>query len=309
LKKWLNILLLTILAIGLTACNDTAEPVDEADAEEDVEEEATADEENEEVDEEEDESGSELTPQEVYEESLKAAESLESASVTMNIEQEITSPDGVENLSSTTEGEVEMTVDPLTMYQSMTIKGEAEDEQMESIVEMYITEEAFYIYEEEIDEWIKVDTTMMGDISELADQGDPSEQLKQIEQFASEFEIEENEDEFILKINADGDDYTAMMEQMAGDIMPPELSAEMEAEGIDIFEQMTINLMNYELYLDKETFDLLNFKMEMDMDMDVDGETGNITSLIEATYSNINELDPVEVPEEVEEAAIDESEL
>ena len=136
MKKWLDILLLTILAVGLTACNDTAEPVEEADTTEDVdEEEATTEEENEE-EEEEDDSVSEMTVQEVYEEALKASEAMESVEMLMNIEQEINSPDGSETIHSNIEANTEMTMEPLTMYQSAQTTMLLDDEEIASNMEM-----------------------------------------------------------------------------------------------------------------------------------------------------------------------------
>jgi len=309
LKKWLDILLLTILAVGLTACNDTAEPVEEADTTEDVdEEEATTEEENEE-EEEEDDSVSEMTVQEVYEEALKASEAMESVEMLMNIEQEINSPDGSETIHSNIEANTEMTMEPLTMYQSAQTTMLLDDEEIASNMEMYVTEEDFFLYEEQLDEWIKVDASFMGDLSDLTNQQDPPDQLEMFQDFVSDFDFEQTEDEFILKLTADGEEFTSVMREMAKESMPPEIAEGMAEEGLDVFEQMDINNMSYEMYLDKETFNLMNFKMDMDMDLEVEGESSNINQTIEAEYVSINETEPVEVPEEVEEEAIDESEL
>lgn len=315
MKKWLNLILITILAMTLAACGDSAEPAEEVEAETETGVDETSAEnetdENEEAEDEEadEENDEEQAAKEIYEKAIQAAESLESSSSTLMIEQNMSSPNGEEDLHSVTEGEVELTTDPLTMYEKLMIDGEADGEDVETIVEMYITEDAFYFYDETLDEWIKTDTSVMGDINDMAIQGDPSEQLKQIEQFMSGTEVEENDDEYILTVEADGDAMMDMVEEMLGGIMPPELMQEMAAEGIDIFEQMTINHMTYNLTFDKETFDLLHFELDSDMDLEVDGETGNISQMMEVTYSDINELDPVEVPEEIEEAAIDEAEL
>ena len=316
LKKWLYVLLLSILTLGLAACNDTAEPVEDASAEEESadEEENTEgtevdEDEDEEDEEDEEENASELTVMEVYEEALKAAESLESTALTMNMEQEMTSPDGEENITTSIQSETEMTVDPLTMYQDMKTSAQMDGEDMDSNMEMYVTDEALYMYEEQLDEWIKLDSGMMGDINELANQEDPADQLKMFEQFVSDFDFEQTDDEFILKIDVDGDEFTSMMEEMVGDFMPPEIVEGMAEEGVDMFEHMKINHMYYEMYLDKETFDLTQFNMDMDMDLEIDDESVAIVQSIESTYSNINEIDPIEIPEEVEEAAIDESEL
>src|SRR5699024_6032747 len=143
------------------------------------------------------------------------------------------------------QSETEMTVDPLTKYQDMKTSAQMDGEDMDSNMEMYVTDEALYMYEEQLDWWFKLDSGMMGDINELANQEDPADQLTMFEQFVSDFDCEQTDDEFILKLDVDGDEYTSMMEVMIGDLMPPEIGEGMAEEGVDMFKHMKIKHLNY----------------------------------------------------------------
>lgn len=276
MNKWLNLLLLTIVAFALTACGSTDEPAEEASAEKDVEE-------VEEAVEEEDEN--ELDALEIYEEALNASQAMESAEAYMEIKQTMTLPDE-EPIHTLIESDIEMTM------------------------EMYVTEEFMYVYEESIGEWIKADTaSLMGDLSEATNQPDPAEQLEFFREFASDFEVEETDDKYILKLNADDEEFRALSEEMVSENIPPEVQAELEEQGENPYEDMAINAQYFEIYLNKETYDLTQFNLEMDMDMEIEGELTNFNQLIATEYHNINQLDPIEVPEEIEENAIDQSEF
>lgn len=318
LKKWLHILLLSFLILGLTACGDNDEPVEDATAEEendteentDTNEVEKADNDNEdETEEKEEKNDGEITASSVYEEAVKASEELKSTKLTMDVEQEIHAPDMDESMTMNIQGETEMTLEPLTLYQNMTTNADIEGEKVDSKMEVYSTEDDLYLYEEQLDEWIKMDSSMIGEIGDIANQDDPADQLKMFEQFVSDFDLEETDDEYILNIEIEGDEFTSMMEEMAGGLTPNDIFQGMDGEDGDIFKEMEISQMDYEMYIDKDTYHLNQFNMNMDLDMEMDGESASIVQSIKTDYSNINEIDPIEVPKDVKDAAIDQSEL
>src|SRR5699024_11293922 len=82
------------------------------------------------------------------------------------------------------------------------------------------------------------------------------------------------------------------MEEMAGGLTPNDIMQGIDGEGGDIFKEMEISQMDYEMYIDKETYHLNQFNMNMDMDMEMDGESASIVQSIKSDYSNINEINP-----------------
>src|SRR5699024_2777391 len=296
LKKWMSVLLLTMLAAMLVACGQNADS-----NEENGNEEASANEENANENE-----AEELSAEEVYKEALEASQNMESAEVEMDMDQAMDMGDG-ETVTTSTSSSVEMTMDPLAMYQEATVT--MDEEGMDSETEMYLVDDEMYMHEPEMDEWIKMDSDMMGDLSEMMDQQDPEEQLKIFEDAMSEFEMEETDDTYMLEIAADGDEFTELVQELAEESMPPEMLEQMEAEGIDLFEQMDINNVEYEMSIDKDSFDVNSIKMDMDMDMEVEEEEMNIQQTVDADYVSINEIDSIEIPEDVKEDAMDQEEF
>lgn len=296
LKKWMSILLLTMLAAVLVACGQNADS-----NEGNGNEAASAKEENANEDE-----AEERTAEEVYKEALEASQKMESAEVEMDMDQTMDVGDG-DTMTTSTSSTVEMTMDPLAMYQKATVT--MDEEGMDSETEMYLVDDEMYMQNPEMDEWIKMDSDMMGDLSGMMDQQDPEEQLKIFEDAKSEFDMDETDDTYVLEITADGDEFTELVQELAEESMPPEILEQMEAEGIDLFEQMDINNVEYEMHVDKESFDINSFKMDMDMDMEIEDEKMNIQQAVDAEYVSINEIDSIEVPEDVKEDAMDQEEF
>src|SRR5699024_11351491 len=91
--------------------------------------------------------------------------------------------------------------------------------------------------------------------------------------------------------------------------MVTEMKEKMQAEEIDMFEQKEIKNVEYEMTIDKESFDIDNLKMDMEMDMEVEGENLNTQQNIDMDYISINEVDAIEIPEDVKDEAMDEEEF
>ena len=296
MKKWF-IMLSAILVFGLAACgDDTSAP-----AEEDVE--GEVDEEVEEVEGAEEEEAEELTADDVLERSLDAAEELESAEMTVDMNQTMEAPDEEASLTTQTTSEAQIIMDPLTMYQTGTITVDMGEESEEQEMEIYLSDNDVYMYDTMEESWIKMDAGL-AQMDQL-NQQDPVEQLEMMERFTDEMDMEETEDEYILKITGDGDELLEFTEEMASEFMDEELMQQMEQEGVDIFESMNIDNVYYEIYIDNETFDTNKLDMSMELAIEVEGESLHLTQASTTEYTGINTVDSIEIPEEVEEEAID----
>ena len=67
---------------------------------------------------------------------------------------------------------------------------------------------------------------------------------------------------------------------------------------------MIIHQMEYEIFIDKKTFNTTAFTMIMDMEMGPKDGTMRIKQNIKADISKINELKEIKVPQEVLDAAV-----
>lgn len=126
-----------------------------------------------------------------------------------------------------------------------------------------------------------------------------------LKDYTDDLSFEQSDDEFILKLSADGEKFNELMQKMMKDSMPPELMEQMGEEGQQALEDMKINSMSYELFVDKETYEMHAFNMDMDMTMQADGDALNIVQSVESEYSNINQVDPIEIPDEVKDNAVE----
>ncbi|UJL47033.1 hypothetical protein KFZ58_03560 [Virgibacillus sp. NKC19-16] len=286
MKKWMLVVFAGVMAFVLAACNDTAEPTADT-----IEEEE-----------------SELTAQEVYSEALEASEEMESAEVSMNMQQQIASEAESTSIDTESSFDMQMTMDPLAIYQEGTTKMmmDGEEGMPEMGMEMYMVDDGMYMYSDQIGNWMKVDNAAMDAVNAMdGQQQDPSEQLKMLQEYTDDLSFEQSDDEFILTLNADGEKFNELIQEVMEESLTPEMTQAMGEEGQNALENMTINSMDYEMFIDKESFDMNAFNMNMDMTMEAEGDAINLVQNLESSYSNINNVDPIEVPEEIENNAIE----
>ncbi|MBT2215313.1 hypothetical protein KK120_05670 [Virgibacillus dakarensis] len=289
MKKWMLLIVAGVLALVLAACNKTAEPTEGTSKEKE----------------------SDLTAEEVYTKALETSEKMESAEVSMNLKQRMESEADSVAMDTESKFDTKMTMDPMAVYlkgtTKMTMDG-SEEKMPEMDMEMYMVDDGMYMFSDQLGggNWLKMEGASMDAIQEMAgQQPNPSDQLKMLKDYAKDLSFEQSDNEFILKLSADGEKFNDLMQQTIKDSLPPELMQQMGEEGKQALENTKINSMNYEITIDKETFEMKTFNMDMDMAMEQNGSALNIVQNMESEYSNINKVDAIEVPADVKENAID----
>ncbi|WKA59005.1 hypothetical protein QWY16_02265 [Planococcus shenhongbingii] len=282
MKKWMMMIGAGTLAMGLAACGETAEP-------------AAGSEDKKEAD-------SELTLEEVFTKSTEASQQIKSFHADMITNQLMSIESvGMEMEMAMNIG-MDMTIEPLAFYQTSETSMVSEEmgDQEPMTMEMYMTEEGMYMNDPTIGSWIKMPEESIPDLQAMMEQqtADPSQQLEDLKAFQDDFTFEQTEDEYILKLDAAGEEFQALihkqMEQVVG---------QMELEAQTALEEMKINAVAYELFIDKKTFLPNDMNVDMDIDMNIEGDTMSIKSDVEAAYSKYNEIEAITVPEEVLEQA------
>ena len=287
------------LALTLSACGDADETADNSaeNAVENVEDNST-DNEPDNATEDEASGTSELTLEEVFTRSTEASNEVESLHADVLTNQLMLMGEEGMEMDVTYNLSMDMTAEPLAFHQTAETSIISEDIENENpmTMEMYYTEEGMFLYEPAMDMWLKMPDDSLMDMEELINQDsvDPSEQLEQLQMYQDDFVFEESEDEYILKLDASGEEFKALLdEQMESTLGQMEIEAQM------VLDDMTINSASYEIYIDKETFLTNSMNVEMDMDMNIEGDTMNILSDSQTTYSQYNEIGEITVPEEV----------
>lgn len=234
--------------------------------------------------------------EEVYNKALEASKELKSAEVDMDIKQSMGVPSEDMTMDISTKMDIKMTTDPLTMYQKGTIDmGDLLPIDME--VEAYVTDDAMYMYDSMSGTWMKMDSTLSEEM--LNQQQDPAEQLKFLEEYVKDLSFEKDDNAFILKLEADGDKLKGDTDKLVKQFMPQEIMEALGEEAEEIFKNMEISKLNYEMFIDKKTYHLNKLNVDMDMSIKADGEELTISQEVNAKYKNINGVDPIEVPQDV----------
>lgn len=281
MKKSLSILIGLLLVFMLAACNQTATPVNNATNN------------NEESSK---EKQSELTLEEVLEKSTAASENLKSFSVKMDMNQTISSSLDEMNMDTHSVIDMDVVMDPMTFYQKMTMTMGEEKVEMES----YFSEEGMFFYEPSGGQWMKFPQEMADMFLQMAgEQQNPGDELKKLQKFVDDFTFEQDDKNFILKLKAAGEKFNDFIKETAMESMPAEMAGE------ELFNNMNIKSVDYEIVVDKETFNPVSLIMDMDMDMTIEDETINLKQKVNAQYLNLNKIDAITVPQEVIDSAVE----
>ncbi|WP_251477459.1 DUF6612 family protein [Planococcus sp. NCCP-2050] len=282
LRKWAMAMGAGILTLGLAACSDTAEPAAGSEGEKGAD--------------------SDLTLEEVFTKTNEASEEINSLHADMVTSQMMTVESAGMEIETVSDISMDMTMEPMAFYQTGETKMNSEEmgDMPPMTMEMYYTEEGMYMFEPTMETWMKMPSTEMEQLQTMMDQqtADPSKQMEELEAFKDDFTFEQTADDYVLKLNASGEEYQELigeqMEQMLG---------QMDMEVQTVLEGMTINDVAYEIFIDKETFLPSVINIDMDLDMEIEGESMNIKSVVDSEYSKYDEIDSITVPAEVIEQA------
>lgn len=286
MRKWMIAFIAVLVMITLNACQDKATPT-----------EGTAD-----------ENTSDLTAEKVFEEALAVAEKMESAEIILDMQQTTETPDEG-SMSSDGEFTVQMTMDPLLMYQKGSLTFEMAGIPPQDIhMEMYMTDDAIYLYEEDLGEWIKMDSHMSDLVDMLgAQQQDPAQELKMLEEYVEDLQFEQTDDTFIFKLDVDSDKFTTLMDELIDKALPPEMMEMFDEDDFDMTENMDINRLYYEMVFDKDSYEMITYDIDISMTLNIEDYEVTIDQVINSEYKNINNIDVIEVPQDVIDNAIDQS--
>jgi len=278
MNKWFNLVGILLLILVLTACNQSAAPTKETSKE----------------------NTSELTLKDVFTQSLAQSEKLDSLSASIDMTQVVEIPAQEISMETTSKMDMDMIVEPLSLHQkgttSMNMLGEETlGAPSEMKIESYLTDQGFFMYDSMSTQWLKLPEDMYEQIMSMSqNQADPSQQLKDLESFMDDFTFEQNEHAYVLKLTASGDEFNTLMQKQLADTMP-----DMMVEEQELLENMNVEKVNFEIFIDKETFNILTVNMVIDMTMAVEGENMRITQDIKSSYNNFNEVKSIQIPQDV----------
>lgn len=278
MKKWITIIATAALAFGLSACNQTATPKEGSNVE----------------------NKSEMTFEEVYTKSIEQSEVVNSMKAQIDMQQKIEIPSQNVSMDMNSKMDMTMTVKPFGIYQKgITSMTGAEGENME--MESYMTEQGFFVFDSLSNQWMKLPSEMYEQIMAMSDQQvDPGQQLKDLAAFKDDFKFEHTDTAYILRLSSSGDKFNELIRKQMSESMPDLMAGEQE-----VLNNMDIQKVEYEIYIDKETFNTTKLNMVMEMTFKVEGEEMQMAQDLKSVFSDYNKVDEIVVPQEVIDNAIE----
>ncbi|MFY0742840.1 DUF6612 family protein [Solibacillus sp. FSL W7-1472] len=266
---------MSTLSIALVAgCGDTAEPVEGTDSE------------------------ANLTLQQVYENAMQRQQNLKSVHAETTMDQVTSFVMEGQTMEITSNSNLAMDIQqkPMAMYSKGTVKMDMGDEKMDMPIEMYMTEEdGFYMLNGDTNEWLKMpDEQYEQLIAQTGAQADASEQLEQLEQFIDDFSFEQDDENYLLTLNIEGDEFKQFIVSQMG----ASLGESMEVNG-EILENMTFEDSQYNIVVAKDTFDIKEMDMDLKIITNVEGQETTIENDANIVYSKFDEVKEINIPNEV----------
>lgn len=284
MKNWITGMAAGVLVLGLAACSAPAEPKTDTETGKKVELEEP----------------SGMTAQEVFDKATEASAEQTSMQAAMNINQLIEIPSQDLTINSKIKMDMDMIIDPLAMHQNMDVDM---GEQGVMAMEVYMTEEGFYMNESGSGQWIKMPAEMYEDLLGEVGSADPTLDMNMFNGFVEDFKFEQTDDEYILKLSASGNKFSKLFKEIAMENLPA--GVDPNAEVAELMENIEVKSLEYEIFIDKKTFYTNAFNMKMDMTMVVEGEEMRLDQKINAKLSKINEIEAIKIPQEVLDNALD----
>lgn len=281
LKKGFSILLGFFLVLMLAACNSKAEPVDKKEGSANNEQ-------------------SELTLTQVFDKTTEAAKELKSFNVKMDIKQDISSnQDEAANMKIDTTLEMDVVQNPMAFYQKMSMKMPDTEEVME--MESYFSKDGMYYYDPTSQTWMKFPAEMMDELMKVSNQQtNPAAEIENLKKFVDDFKFKQDDKSYILLLNASGEKFTDYLKETVQQTLPAGM-----ADSEQVFENMKINKMDYEIHIDKKTFYPTVLNLNMEMEITAEGQTVKIAQDMNGQYVKHNHLKEIAIPQEVLDGAIE----
>lgn len=265
------------LTLTLTACTETAEPADGS------------------------KDALSMTLEEVYSKALEKNNEIESVKSSAVLNQSVTM--GTEaTINTVSEIDMSMINSPLTVHQvnKTTMSGEEAEEQSVT-VESYMTEEGFFMQDPTAGGWVKLPSEMSDQLLQMNEsQSNPASELENLEAYIEDFTFEQNDDSFILTLNASGEKFSDMLIEQTGELMP---DLGLGVPGEALFQNTTFEDVLYVITIDKESFLIESLDLDMTMNMKFAEESMMMEQKLESEYSEYNEVENIEVPQDVIDSA------
>ncbi|MEF3301973.1 DUF6612 family protein [Paenibacillus sp. GYB003] len=237
------------------------------------------------------------TAGDVFMKSMEATAKLESFSVNMNMKQAIEQAGQKMDIQSKIDMDVVMKPQ-MAFKQTMSMNMMGQDVKLES----YMTKDGFFMKQGEPGQWMKLPKEQSDLITSAMSEAqlDPSKQLDKLKQFANDFTMTENGNDYTVKLSANGDKFNEFIQNEMKELLGKNPGAEqlLQQSGAT----PNIKKVEYTFAIDKKTNFPKSMNVIMDMEIEVEGQKTHMVQNMEGTYANYNGIKEIVVPKEALEA-------
>ncbi|ARK24580.1 hypothetical protein SporoP37_07830 [Sporosarcina sp. P37] len=277
MTKWTAMLTAGMLALVLSACGQTAEPKEDPISGETEEVVVKSD----------------LTAGEILEKANAAGETQQSMHSDMEISQTIQMGEETQDIRSMID--MDMMVEPLAIRQ--TINTQAGGEEM--AVELYMTEEGFFMKDPQSGQWLKLPDEMYEEVTgQIASAAESPVDISMFKEYAEDFSFEQTNDEYVLTLKGSDEEFSALM----NDILKQNTPEGAQVAGADEAD-IHVEKLDVQLTIDKKTFYTKEFDIDMIMTIGQQGQAVEVKQNIKGMMTKINEIDEIKVPKEILDSA------
>lgn len=273
MKKFFSVISAAAIALVLTACNNSATPTKDTILE------------------------SSLTLENVFNQAIARQADIKSISATINLSQEMNygADDALQmNIDS------QMTIDMMTKPLAIHLAGKMSmpdlfgdgTENSSMPIELYMKkDQGFYMKEPTSEHWMKIPSEQFDAILEqTATSTNAKEQLEQLKQYIDDFTFTQTDNTYVLTLQAKGDQYKELIQSALNNSLPTTNNP---------LTDLTIEQANYTIVLNKKTFDTNKLDMHFTLLMDIEGQTSKINTKTLVTYTDINHLETIDIPQTI----------
>ncbi|MFK7691803.1 DUF6612 family protein [Paenibacillus sp. HJGM_3] len=238
-----------------------------------------------------------VTASDVIAKTMETSAKLESFSVSMNTKQTIEQAANKMDIQAKIEMDI-VQKPQLTFKQSMSMQMMGQDVKMD----MYLTKDGFFMKEPTSGQWMKLPRDQMDQIMSTMseDQMDPLKQLDKLKAFASDFTLSETNDDYTVKLTANGEKFNEFIKNEMKAYMGN--NPNMETMLNQTTSAVKITSVDYSFTIEKKTQYPKSMKVNMDLEMDLQGQKMRMVQNIDGTYSNYNGIKEIALPKEALEA-------
>lgn len=225
-------------------------------------------------------------------------ENIRSVSTTMKVTQEMNKPSEQQPMITDSTKKMDVTYKPQAIYQKVNIN---RSEQNNKETELYMVDEGVYFKENAEEKWFTYPEELLEDVINIQDiEMNQVEQLELLQDYVEHLYLKETDRHYIVTISGPVDDF-----QEFALALHDQVNKEITTDMDQVMSMVHIEDLQYEVFIEKETFLQKKMNMNMNLTLSYEGETVNLQTEAQTTFSKFNEIDEINIPGHIVQTAVE----